>query len=176
MGTRLAARTPIAAAAVAAAAALVLTGCRAGPSTADLAAGERVPADVALPRVDLAGEPLDLDAALARGEPVAFVFWQTWCASCRAEAPAVARAAATHGERLRFVGVVPGRDDAVDVAEVEATRAAWGYDLPQVRDRDLALSRALGVRGTPTIVVLGPDREVRYHAHRPPADWAALAE
>ena len=44
----------------------------------------------------------------------------------------------------------------------------------QVRDRDLSLTKGLGVRGTPTIIVLGKDRQVLYDAHRAPEDWAEL--
>jgi FAD:protein FMN transferase len=124
--------------------------------------------------VDTDGVAHDLDAALARGEAVALVFWQTWCGSCAQEAPAIVEAQRAHGARLRFVGVVPGRDDVVDDAEVARVRAAWGYAFPQVRDRDLALSRRFGVEGTPTIVVLGEGGAVKYSGHRPPPDWAPL--
>lgn len=131
--------------------------------------------DAPLAVTDLDGGRHDLEQALERGEHVALVFWQTWCASCREEAPAVAAAAREHGQGLRFVGVVPGRDDVVDDAEVRATIAAWGYGgFPQVRDRDLRLTRLLDVRGTPTIVVLARGRRVLYRGHRPPASWQAL--
>lgn len=138
------------------------------------AAPQPAPARADLKVVDLAGETHDLDAALARGEAVALVFWQTWCTSCAGEAPAIVEARQRHGERLRFVGVVPGRDADVDDAEVARVRDAWGYDFPQVRDRDLSLTRRFGVTGTPTIVVLGPGSAVRYTGHRPPDDWKAL--
>ncbi len=131
-----------------------------------------VATDVVL--IDTDGERLDLDAALARGEHVALVFWQTWCESCAREAPTVAEARRRWGQRLRFVGVVPGRDADVDDAEVARVRAAWGYDFPQVRDRDLSLARRFGVEGTPTIVVLGAEGRVRYRGSRAPADWEAL--
>ena len=125
--------------------------------------------------VDTDGHLQDLDAALARDEAVAFVVWQTWCHSCASEAPAIAEAARRHGDRLRFVGVIPGDPADVDLAEVVSVRSAWGYAFPQVRDPDLSLCARLGVKGTPTIVVLGRGGAVRYDGHRPPADWAALA-
>jgi thiol-disulfide isomerase/thioredoxin len=147
---------------------LLLAACAASPPSSP-------PAQTAgLRLVDTDGHPQDLDAALARDEAVAFVVWQTWCHSCASEAPAIAEAARRHGGRLRFVGVIPGKDADVDPAEVASVRSAWGYAFPQVRDPDLSLCKRLGVKGTPTIVVLGRGGAVRYDGHRAPADWAAL--
>lgn len=146
-----------------------LVGCAGGPEPSATA-----PAD-ALALTDVAGQDLDLDAALERGESVALIFWQTWCESCEKEAPTIAAASRDEGERIRFVSVVPGKESTVDLSEVEAKRQAWGYgEFPLVRDTDLSLSRSLGVRGTPTIVVLGRGRSIRYREHRPPSDWASL--
>ena len=150
---------------------LALLGCQSGPPPAP----QPVAADVKLDLSQADGSSLDIDAALARGETVALVFWQTWCPSCREEAPLIAAAAKAEGARIRFVSVVPGKTGTVDEAKVEATRAEWGYQgFPLVRDTDLSLSRSLEVRGTPTILVLGKDRQVLYREHRPPADWSAL--
>lgn len=120
------------------------------------------------------GATVDIDAALDRGETVALVFWQVWCAPCKREAPAIAQAQKDHGSKIRFIGVVPGKPETVDDGEVGETAKAWGYGFPQVRDSDLSLTRGLGVRGTPTIIVLGKDRTVLYDAHRAPEDWTAL--
>ena len=128
----------------------------------------------ALLLLDMQGRSLDLEAALARGERVAFIFWQTWCAPCRREAPHIVQAQAQHGDAIRFVGVIPGREERVDDARVSATVAEWGYAFPQVRDRDMALSKALGVTGTPTIVVLGEGRETLFRGQKLPEDWASL--
>jgi len=149
--------------------ALALSGC-----AADGARPEPVPGEVSLDREDTDGKRHDLEGALARGETVAFVFWQTWCESCAEEAPLIKAAAAQEQGKIHFVGVVPGKAETVDEAEVEQVRARWGYDFPQLRDADMSLTKALGVKGTPTIVVLGSERTVLYHAHRPPADWASL--
>lgn len=124
---------------------------------------------------DMAGVSHDLDAALARGETVALVFWQTWCGSCAREAPRLVEAVKEHGPKILFLGVVPGKPETVDEAEVRRVARRWGYEaFPQVRDRDLGLSQRLQVEGTPTIVVLGKERRVLYHAHRPPQDWASF--
>jgi len=147
--------------------ALVVSGC----ASAEVAPA---PARTDLKVVDTDGGAHDLDAALARGEAVALVFWQTWCPSCAGEAPAIVEAQREHADRIRFFGVVPGRDADVDEAEVARVRAAWGYAFPQVRDRDMSLTRRFGVQGTPSIVVLGAGGAVRYSGHRPPEDWGPL--
>ncbi len=151
---------------------LLLAACAAGPDAPPPASAPVQTAGLRL--VDTDGHPQDVDAALARDEAVAFVVWQTWCHSCAEEAPAIAEAARRHAGKLRFVGVVPGKEADVDPAEVARVRTAWGYDFPQVRDPDLSLCARLGVKGTPTIVVLGRGGAVRYTGHRPPADWKAL--
>ncbi|MEZ6187155.1 MAG: TlpA disulfide reductase family protein [Planctomycetota bacterium] len=123
----------------------------------------------------LNGVSYDVDQALARGETVALVFWQTWCESCEKEAPLVAQAAKEHTGKIRFFGVVPGKDETVKESEVLAVADTWGYaTFPQVRDRDLSLTQKLGVKGTPTIVVLGKGSEVLFNGHRPPQDWSRL--
>ena len=133
-------------------------------------------AGLALVLTDMDGRAHDLDATLREGRPVALVFWQTWCASCIREAPELASAARAYGEDILFLGVVPGTDEYVDDGEVEEMAAELGLPYPQVRDRDLALSRRYGVEGTPTIVVLGAGGRILYDDHRPPADWSALAQ
>lgn len=131
------------------------------------------PVDVPLALTDLAGASLDLEADLTAGRPVVLVFWQTWCAACRREAPELAAAARAHAGRLAFVGVVPGGEDLVDPAELARTADEWGLPYPTVHDADLRLTRAFDVQGTPTIVVLGPGRELLYRGHQPP-DWSEL--
>ena len=55
---------------------------------------------------------------------------------------------------------------------------AEGFALPypQVRDRDLALTRRFEVEGTPTVLVLGPDGRLLYRGHAPPESWFSLVE
>lgn len=129
----------------------------------------------ALELVDMDGAPADVRASLAAGRAVALVFWQSWCGSCLQEAPALARAAREQAGRIDFVGVVPGPDSSVDEAAVRARVAELGLPYPQVRDRDLALTRAFRVEGTPTIILLeGEAPRVTWRGHRPPASWDAF--
>lgn len=100
-----------------------------------------------------------------------FVFWQPWCAACREEAPAAVAASAAMAGEVAFVGVVSGPDEAVDQALFEKSVDELGLSYPQVRDRDLALTKRFDVRATPTVVVVGGDGHVRYRGSKLPSDW-----
>ncbi len=125
---------------------------------------------------DIEGTELDIDGALASGRRVAFVFWQTWCASCRAEFPALNAAAENYQGKIDYVGVISGPDDMVDDAEVDAIVKQFKLTYSQVRDRDLALTRRYEVTGTPTIVIVGRDRETLYLGHHAPDDWGEYSQ
>lgn len=85
-------------------------------------------------------------------------------------------AATAHAKTLQFLGVVTGPDDVVDDERVGATATKWGLNYPTVRDRDAALAKRFGVKGSPTIIVLGPGQKVLFTGHRVPKDWAALSQ
>jgi thiol-disulfide isomerase/thioredoxin len=124
------------------------------------------------PLDDTTGRPLVIADELARGKTVALVFWQAWCAPCRAEAPALVTASRAYPD-LEIVGVVSGPDDAVDAEELERAIRELGLPYRNVRDRALDLTRVLEVRGTPTIVVLDSRGQVLYRGHEVP-DWETL--
>ena len=117
------------------------------------------------------GKVVDLDRSFAKGKSVVLVFWQTWCAPCRREAPAIASASQKYRQQFDFVGVIPGTDEYVDESKVRAFIADYELSYPQVRDRDLRLTKQFKVDGTPTIVIVAPDRSITYHSHQLPADW-----
>lgn len=123
---------------------------------------------------DYDGRTHDLNKHLEAGEPVVLVFWQTWCKSCIAEAPALAEIARSN-PKLHFVGVIPGAADTSDVAEVRSVATKLDLPYPQIMDRDLALTKGLAITGTPTIVVLGTGGEVLHTSHRADLPWSALA-
>lgn len=157
----------------------LLSGC-AGPTPSSGAPGDTLSAGSPLPpglpgaAADLEGKQHDLDSVLAAGRPVALIFWQTWCVSCLREAPGLAEAARRLDGKIAFYGVVSGPDEAVDVQKIREIVKTNGLPYPQLRDRDLRLTDALGVTGTPTIIVIGTDRKVRYTGHRPPESWLDL--
>ncbi len=123
---------------------------------------------------DMDARPHDLASEIQAGYAVALVFWSPWCEGCKEEAPGISAAEKAHRQKIRFYGVVPGPEETVGDDEIRKTAAAFPYEFPQVRDRDLALTRLFDVVATPTIIVLGPGPAVRYQEHAPPADWSAV--
>ena len=86
---------------------------------------------------------------VAAGAPTVLAFWATYCPPCRAEVPALNRAAAKWRERgLRVVGVAL-ETDAKRVAEA---RDAWGmeYDTVRLAAGEESRAEALFPRGLPT--------------------------
>jgi cytochrome c biogenesis protein CcmG, thiol:disulfide interchange protein DsbE len=120
---------------------------------------------------DVHGKAHDLKTATADGSHIVLVFWQSWCSPCKKEAPVLATAAREHPD-LKFFGVISGPDKAVDEAKVQNFIEKYKLPYPQLRDRDLALTKNYGVEGTPTILVLDEKLNVLYSGHRAPKDWA----
>ncbi len=135
---------------------------------------ERAPKRTTLGSVtDRAGHSHNLDAELLAGKKIVFVFWQSWCAPCRREAPGLQRAAVANQKALSFYGMVTGSDQDVDEAGVVSFVADTGLTYPQVRDRDATWWNRFAVKGTPTIVVVDKTGVV-FQGHRAP-EWAAFA-
>ncbi len=122
--------------------------------------------------MDRHGYALNLEGTLQAGRYVVFVFWQSWCGSCRKEAPGLVEAARRFAGHAQFVGVVSGPDKAIDEDKVDRFIRETGITYPQVRDRDLSLTRDFDVKATPTIVVVAPDGRIVYYDHRAPAEWS----
>jgi thiol-disulfide isomerase/thioredoxin len=123
--------------------------------------------------VDYDGREHAVGAYLERGEPVVLVFWETWCGSCLAEAPAVEELHRTR-PRVHVFGVVAGAASDALEADVRGTAMRLRLSYPQVLDRDLVLTNALAVQGTPTVVVLGRGGAFLARGHELPGDWSAF--
>jgi len=141
-----------------------------------IAAAKPVPAEPGNPMhvADMAGRTHDIEEILEEGRAVALIFWQTWCASCKREAPEAAKAARKYGHAIRFFGVVSGSDEYVDDDKVRSFVEKVGLPYPQVRDRELSITEYFQVKGTPTVIVLGKGMEILYRGHRLPDDWTAF--
>jgi len=116
---------------------------------------------------------IDLNGELEAGRPIALVFWQSWCGSCVAEAPAVQAAFDAYGQRIKIIGVVSGPDSAVDEGKLLQIIGELGLTYDQIRDRDLVLTHRYGITGTPTVVILDAAGEVVYDQHHVPSSWEA---
>jgi len=134
--------------------------------------GEGVPMWTAKDVIDRQGNTIQLGQTLDEGRYVVFVFWQSWCASCKKEAPELVTASQRYADQARFIGVVSGPEKAIDEGKVDRFIQETGLSYPQVRDKDLTLTRAFDVKATPTIVVVAPDGRVVYRGHRAPQGWS----
>ncbi len=162
-------RGPVAGTAVAAAGVLaaVLTACS-GPSldtggkgfvTGDGTVTVVGAADREPPGAEVAGTSVDGDPVAVsdlRGQVVVMPVWGSWCAPCRAEAPALARAARDlEDEGVAFLGI-----NTRDVVRDNARRFAERFELPyeSLYDPDgdllLAFHGTLSPSTIPAFVVL----------------------
>ena len=82
-------------------AAALLTPARAQAQDSGLPLGTSAPSAM-LQTLD--GKPVDL-AQLTKGGPAVIEFWATWCENCEHLLPAMQRAAAKYGSRVKFVAV-----------------------------------------------------------------------
>ena len=82
-------------------AAALLTPGRARAQDSGLPLGTSAPSAM-LQTLD--GKPVDL-AQLTKGGPAVIEFWATWCENCEHLLPAMQRAAAKYGSRVKFVAV-----------------------------------------------------------------------
>lgn len=153
---------------------LFLVGTMAGHAAWAIVPEAGAPVEIASVTVqDLAGNELDLEAALTTGEVVVLNFWATWCAPCKQEMPTLAALDEIFADRpLRVVAL------AMDRAGPEALRAfmaeVGAERLEILRDPVMAVSGPYAIRGLPvTIVIDATGHEVYRHAGY--ADWSAPA-
>lgn len=115
-----------------------------------------LPTDAAaLPDIDLAAFRRLLDEL--RGTPVVVNVWGSWCGPCRTEAPSLAAASRTYGDRVQFLGI--DILDSRDSARAFMHRYGWRY--PSLFDPTAAVRDGLGLLGQPDTIFYGANgREV----------------
>ena len=97
------------------------------------------------------------------GSPLVINFFASWCAPCRAELPDFARAHATYGDRVEFLGI-----NYQEVSEREAARLLFetGISYPIMEDESGDLLQELGTLPTmPTTIFVDADGSIveRHH-------------
>ncbi len=101
-------------------------------------------------------------AKFAKGKTVVLDFWASWCPDCRKDAPEVVRMyEAYRPYGIEFIGISMDTD-------VEAWKKAiekYGITYPQVSElkkfKETDIAQAYGVKWIPSMVVVGPDGEVK---------------
>lgn len=166
------------AAAAAVALTLLLSGCGSSTDAVDAAgdsgfvAGDGsiviLPEDQRASAPDLVGETLDGDTfrlSEHRGEAVVLNVWASWCAPCRAEAPALAALASEfEGRGVQFAGLDTRDSDVPARAFVDR----FGIPYPNIVDRDgrlqLLFSETLPPQAIPSTLVIDPQGRVAARA------------
>lgn len=99
---------------------------------------------------------------VAKGKTVVLDFWASWCPDCRKEAPEVVR---MHREYspfgVEFIGISMDTDveawkRAIEKYDIKYTQVS---ELKNFKDTDIA--KAYGVKWIPSMVVVGPDGQVK---------------
>ena len=98
----------------------------------------------------------------AKGKTVVLDFWASWCPDCRKDAPEVMRMYEAYRQYgIEFIGISMDTD-------VEAWKKAietYGITYPQVSElkkfKETDIAKAYGVKWIPSMVVVGPDGEVK---------------
>ena len=107
----------------------------------------------------LDGKPVDL-AQLTKGGPAVIEFWATWCENCEHLLPAMKKASATYGSRVKFVAV------AVSVGQspqrVKLHVAKYGVPGEQLFDTNGDATDKWDVPATSHVVVIDKKGKVVY--------------
>ncbi len=101
-------------------------------------------------------------AKFAKGKTVVLDFWASWCPDCRKDAPEVVRLYEKYRQHgIEFIGISMDTD-------VEAWQKAiekYGITYPQVSElkkfKETDIAKAYGVKWIPSMVVVGPDGQVK---------------
>lgn len=110
----------------------------------------------------------DLEMELLSGEtrrlrefdsPVVLNVWATWCTPCKAELPVKLEAMERYGDEFTLLGVnLTTSEPGVSTVRSYVERHALTY--PVVLDRDGRIASLMGVRGTPTTVILDEEGNI----------------
>ena len=107
------------------------------------------------------GKTLQL-SKYAKGKTVVLDFWASWCPDCRKDAPEVVRLYEKYRQHgIEFIGISMD----TDVEAWKKTIEKYGITYPQVSElkkfKETDIAKAYGVKWIPSMVVLGPDGEVK---------------
>ena len=111
--------------------------------------------DFSLP--DLNGKSVSLRDILKSKQPVAFVFWASWCPECRRQLPEINAVAKNYKGKVQFysINTNDSRSDAETYVKSE------GIDFPALIDVPGEVADSYGILGVPTVILIGADGVVK---------------
>lgn len=135
---------------------MLLAGLLAQPGfateAASFAVGDAAPESVGM---NPDGEPVRL--ADSRGKVVVLSFWASWCAPCRKELPILENLQRKAGDDIKVIGI----NYREDVMAMRKALARWkDAQMTFTRDPDGALAKRFGLKGLPTLVMIGRDGRI----------------
>lgn len=107
------------------------------------------------------------------GEPALLFFMATWCGSCQATAPKLARLHEAYGDRVQFLSV--GYDPSETPADLEGWKASKAQPWPHALDPLREAQREYGIAIQSVVVVLDADGTVAWKSGYGPNEDEARA-
>ena len=121
-----------------------------------VAVGSEAPAVVVR---DLEGVPRDLGAVIGR-QPVLLEFWATWCTSCQAMMPTLARMRERYGDAVEFYGVNVTISETREGVRQYVRKHAPPFET--LYDEEGVAARAYDPPATSYIVIIDAQGKVAY--------------
>ena len=106
---------------------------------------------------------------LVDSKPMFVVFWTTWCTQCLLEVPKIKETFSKYGPKgMSFVAVNAGVNDS----PAKAKRYVEKFEIPYpvVFDTGSQITRKVGVKGVPTVIIVDKKGVIRYRANAAPED------
>jgi thiol-disulfide isomerase/thioredoxin len=96
-----------------------------------------------------------VDVPNGEGRPAVIYFWASWCQVCKAMQSSIRSVA----QDMPLISVALLSGDETEVREYVKRE---GFEIPVILDQDGAIGREYGLRGVPTVFILGPDGRIRF--------------
>ncbi len=99
---------------------------------------------------------------------VNLIFWATWCSNCKAEIPVLNALHEKHGSDIELLAVNVTVNDSL--RRVKHYQKKYKLTYPLAFDEGRKVSKAYGIVGTPTLIIIDINGVIRYRAAETPED------